>query len=296
MLRHGFAGSVTGALALGLTLAHAQTPPVRVSVEAPGAVAPAVTNAVVTPKPVLAPRPDVERQPSGEAKTWFAEEQESWLTGHLELGLRVSQNKLDTTTDTDGSFIGTIDELKVEDDLTPYNVVVAVNLNRWFGMEGQWDQVEAKTFTDTEDNHSDGSFIADGPCLAFCLRWPATRYLTPYVEGGWAFLKADFDEEAWWALGYASPDDYVQDGSPSESPNGKTRDFVVENEKGTLLAFGAMVRLYHAWWLDFQVRQVDLDADVHYTISVDDNVIDDRGVTTIPLSYTATSLGVRYAF
>jgi opacity protein-like surface antigen len=222
---------------------------------------------------------------------------ERWLSNRLEIGLRFAQVKLDDPTREDG-FVGTINELSEDRSSLPYNVVLGLRCNSYLGMNMMWDSLRAKTHTTSDNRHSDGAFTDDGPTFTLVGSYPLPHGVTPYVECGLHLVSADFDAEQWWALGYASPSSHASLGSPGVSRGGLRRYMETESDSATGFAWGLglLIALSEHCRLDLAVRHVEADGEAHFYIKQGGQMLHDRGLHSIPLSYTAYCVGMRYAF
>lgn len=220
-----------------------------------------------------------------------------WMRDRLEIGLRFAQVKLDDPAHEAG-FVGTINELREDQSSLPYNVVLGLRYNSYLGMNMMWDSLRAETHTDSDNRHSDGAFTDDGPTFTLVGSYPLPHGLTPYVECGLHLVSADFDAEQWWALGYSSPSAYASLGSPGVSRGGLRRYMETESDSATGFAWGAglLIALSEHCRLDLAVRHLEADAEAHFYIKQGGQMLHDRGLHAIPLSYTAYCVGMRYAF
>ena len=96
-------------------------------------------------------------------------------------------------------------------------------------------------------------------------------------------------------MGYGY-DDWVASGMPGTPYNGKTR---VMDPKDTIGFAATADCAYHfspRWSADLYARYINAVFDNHYTILINGSVIDDKGVTRIPMSNIVLGVGVKYAF
>jgi hypothetical protein len=242
------------------------------------------------------------------------------LGDRIHIGLRSMSFSLDETSRVgqNNNYLGTIDELSEVQDTSLANVTLGFYPIRNLGVEYRRDEVRAKTFTDTENNHSDGDFVVDGPIFLAIARLPLDQIVTlfnkasgnesidhnttahkfasrfiPYIGIGITGLSGKFEADTWWANGYDSPESWQELGSPEGViRNGHTREIKVTDEKvGTYFVYGISLRVIDNFYADFSFSQVSVDLttdfslDGHYQYS-----------STIPMSYTSTSIGIRYYF
>lgn len=230
---------------------------------------------------------------------------DSYIKGHLEIGLRWASHELDTPTKYDPktglAFIGTISELQEDDSFALYPVIT-YNFTKWFGFGFTWDSLSATAHTaHTNDKHNDGEFTTKGPTLSAILTIPLfDGKFVPYGEIGGNFASADFDAEYWWEYGYGSPADYQSMGSPKDGRprNGKHRVIEAKEATKTGLVYGYGAKLYFTenLCLDLAYRHVNADADTLFYVRSSGRRITAAVPTKIPLDYSMFTAGLRYAF
>ncbi len=243
---------------------------------------------------VIAAMPRTEKWNESATSDGFAAR---WLRNHLEIGLRFTRVELDDPVREEG-FVGTIDTLTEQQSAIPYNVVLGLRYNAYLGIDMAWDRLRAEARTDSDNHHADGAFTDNGPTFMLVGSYPLPYGLTPYVECGLHLATADFDAEQWWALGYASPASHASLGSPGTSRGGLRRHMATESDSATGFAWGAglLIALSEHCRLDLAVRHLDIDAETHFYITQGGQLLHERGLHPIPLSYTAYCVGMRYAF
>ena len=106
-------------------------------------------------------------------------------------------------------------------------------------------------------------------------------------------LSGEFDADTWWANGYSSPESWESLGSPEGIiRNGHTREIKVTDEDvGMYFVYGISMRVIDNFYADFSFSKVDVDLSADFSL---DGVY--QYSRTIPMSYTSTSLGIRYYF
>ena len=243
------------------------------------------------------------------------------LGDRIHIGLRSMTFSLEDTSRAgqgfDNYYLGTIDELHEIQDSSLANVTLGFYPIRNLGIEYRRDEVRARTTTDTDDNHSDGDFVVDGPVFLGIARLPLDQIVTlfnqssvddaykdgatyniarriiPYIGIGKAGLEGEFQADTWWANGYASPAAWESLGSPEGViRNGHTREIKVTDEDvGIYLVYGLSLRVIDNFYADFSFSQVDVDLSADYSL---DGAY--QYTRTIPMSYSSTSLGIRYYF
>ncbi len=244
------------------------------------------------------------------------------LGDRIHIGLRRMSFSLDETSrvgqDFDDYFLGTIDELHEVQDTSLANVTLGFYPIRNLGVEYRRDEVRAKTTTDTDNNHSDGDFVVDGPVFLAVARLPLDQAVTlfnmasgndtadhdtaahnfarrfiPYIGLGIAGLSGSFEADTWWGNGYSSPESWEALGSPEGIiRNGHTRAInVTDEDVGMYLVYGISIRIIDNFFADFSFSKVDVDLTADFVL---DEVY--QYTRTIPMSYTSTSIGIRYYF
>lgn len=308
----------------------ATTKPTKVPVAEKTTIKPATA---VTPSTTTSKLPETtSNQPAdyytGKPKNgWTSTVAHEYKTMHellgdrIHIGLRSMTFSLEDTSRAgqgfDNYYLGTIDELHEIQDSSLANVTLGFYPIRNLGIEYRRDEVRARTTTDTDDNHSDGDFVVDGPVFLGIARLPLDQIVTlfnqssvddaykdgatyniarriiPYIGIGKAGLEGEFQADTWWANGYASPAAWESLGSPEGViRNGHTREIKVTDEDvGIYLVYGLSLRVIDNFYADFSFSQVDVDLSADYSL---DGAY--QYTRTIPMSYSSTSLGIRYYF
>ena len=225
---------------------------------------------------------------------------EQWVQDRLEMGLHFSVVALQSPNKwndaTGQGFVGTISHLDEEQSFWPYNLSIAYFLNPYFGIDLQWERLEAKAVTNTDDHHVDGTYKANGPSFLLVGRLPLEYGLAPYVEAGLNVPSVDFESEDWWRLGYLAPADY-EPGS-GKHYLGKTRymDTDADGVACFTAALGMLWEFRDQWSLDLNLRYVDVNATSHHYSTEKNGDVNDHGDNPIPLAYMAFGAGVVYRF
>jgi hypothetical protein len=242
------------------------------------------------------------------------------IRDRIEIGLRQTEFDLDTTFKNgpgeDDQFLGTIDHLDEETDSSFDKWFIRYFPIPWMGFELATDEVSARTIT-MEDGHSDGVFVAEGNVLTTTARlslgdvlrvvdWASNGFEYPgraayawgdrlrvYYGVGSADFSVDFDEDTWWALGYPSEQEWLDDGSPTSRSGGRRRKIDCTDESGDVTTLGFSVYLTRYLFLDFYTRDMELSSDATY-----DRSDATAGPITrpIPLDNKATGFGLGFVF
>ncbi len=219
------------------------------------------------------------------ARATTAEPDQEWWQG-FELGTRVTwtyltDNKrpVSATTESMGSFYGSINQLDVHQDYLPLKVFVAYRFCPYGGLELSWDSLSVKTLT-RSDGHTDGDLNYWGPAFSVFVRYPWEHGLTPYAGAGLSYYFVNFDEDPQWHR-------------PPGRPLVQTLDF--DRTWGALVYAGIIWTFAEQWSADFHLRYTKVQDAVGTHWQGPDGR-DYGGEPHIPLSNITTGLGVRYSF
>jgi len=239
--------------------------------------------------------------------TTFLDQMAEFFAVHLEIGAGIASYSL-SENQGDGRFLGTIDELRPESD-SFFFPVVGLYLGRYIGLECRYEKYEARTYTDTDDNHSDGTVKVSGPVASLVGRLPldtvtglfsssepvnkwASR-VVPFVGIGRTFFDESLNAAPWWARGYSSPERYEAAGSPDHNNHGYFRSFKMREQQADILLVGASILLGKSLSLNATWTQADLDFDSSYHLA---GQSDSGREGTIPFHYATTTIDLRYRF
>ena len=223
----------------------------------------------------------------------------SHLADHLEIGTRMVFFSLEETS---GEFIGTIDGLSEEQDAAPLKLFADWLFTPYVGVELTWDKIAGRSVTDTPDQHSDGVLTMSGPVIYAFGRYPfllqldrRSYIIAPYLGLGMAFFSSEFEEDAWWGLGYNNEAQWQAAGSPSTSNNGYTRRIDVDDSTGFTVAAGCAFQVSHGFSVDLYWRYIDAETDAVYTRERE-GIGSETFTGHFPMASTGYGLGIRYAF
>lgn len=214
-----------------------------------------------------------------------AEPVKEWWQG-FELGTRVTwtyltDNKriVSATSESMGSFYGSINQLDVNQDYLPLKLFVDYSFCPKGGIELSWDSLSVQTIT-RSDRHTDGNLNLCGPALSVFARCPLDYGLTPYAGAGLAYYSVNFDEDADWH-------------APPGRPEIQTMDF--DHTWGALIYGGLIWTFAEHWSADLYLRYTKVqDAVGTHWAGPDGDAY--NGEPHIPLSNITTGLGLRYNF
>ena len=287
------------------------------------------TNQTVIQKSSDAPATEVIAFPEGSSDDdWKSDifsaynRMHELLGDRLHIGLRTMTFDLDDESRVgqgyNNYYLGWIDQLRDQQDSSWGNLTLGIYPVRNFGIEYRYDKVVARTFNTTGNPHSDGNFEVDGPIFLAVARLPLDQVVTlfnkvsgkstgnqnttvykiarrfiPYVGIGYADLSGSFDADTWWENGYESPESWRSLGSPEGTIyNGCTREIRVTGEDvDHYFVFGLSILIIDGFYADISYSKVDVDLTADYTYNRAY-----RYTRTIPMSYSSTSIGLRYYF
>lgn len=180
----------------------------------------------------------------------------------LDIGFRTTRHKLKETDrgePFDGSFIGSIDQLRLLPDESPsYQLVFRYAPIPYAGIGYQTDELVIRTQTSIprerriSDRDTDGNLILKGSMPFVFVRYNILNWIEPYAEYGRASFDNSFDPDPWWF-------------------SGGYREFVVEDSTRTSYwSVGLGVTIGKHIVLDFYTRSIKIDVDAIYYFRGDD--------------------------
>ena len=194
---------------------------------------------------------------------------DTWIKDRLSLGLGVSWSVLtDAERPQDWSrrktFLGYIWKLEDEDQ-----VGVVPELRYWatpyLRLALSLDHVSGRTRNFNLEKHSDGVAELWGPQLLVEGLYPLcddTVFL--HAGAGVCYDFADFEEVAWWNLGYGSEADWNARGRTGKTRLNYFREIRVDDAFGWTLAAGASWRPHPRFELDLSVRHTWIEPDCQF--------------------------------
>jgi len=200
-----------------------------------------------------------ERQPE---LLWFERTEPAWepevmpwWKNRFEIGTRMTSYSLkDTSRPMDNRFLGSINELKEDQDYAPYKFFANVWLLKWLGAGISYEKVSAMTWTvePGEESYSDGTFVMDGPIFSALAAWPNRTRFTPFAELGWMAMSGSFEEDPAWANAHGRLN--------------YQRFEIVEKKGGDVWGFGCAIQLYRQVELDFIFRRLKASVVVDHIL------------------------------
>lgn len=222
-----------------------------------------------------------------------------FFSGHLELGLGLATYSLRGTQPGE-RFLGSIDELKEESGM-PVRPSLGWSFCRFAALQLDYEEYRGRTYTDTENNHSDGIVVLKGPVAYLVGRAPLDAFMDdpprwasrviPLGGVGYTFMDASMDTASWWGLGYDSPEQYQALGSPSDRNNGYYRSFKLDDAYTVTYMLGVSAKVTDRIAVDVTWTRADVDIDAAFYLR--DNL---GGKGTIPFHYDSFTAGLKYLF
>ena len=251
--------------------------------------------AATAPTRARSERPPVYTEsPLDRTAAFYKQYIDPYVAERLIVGLRLVNNKLKETSrpaDRDGgrTFLGYINEIE-QQEKSGVRPFVGYQFCPYFSVELSEDEVAART-RNYNNGMSDGVLRMSGPVFTATVRYPVTDYLSPYVGLGYAPWSASFDHDAWWRLGYSSPETYAALGSPDEALS-MGRLIEVEGDSATFFTLGLAVRLHRRARLDVMMRQIDMTSKARFYHDFSGNkVLEREGEFTLKHSTYGVALG-----
>jgi hypothetical protein len=262
--------------------------PVEVPAVTNAPPAPAVTNAPpvveVVPVPVVPVLPLVTNVPpevvvdeDSPARAW---KDTSWQLGTRYLDVQLEEKTRGTPFNN--SYFGSIATLAEDQDSAPDKLYLQYRIMKspiWIGVSR--DHVRAETLDDmtgdgvADPGSGDGTADLSGFIPYIQVVWDNKTRLTPYVQVGYGFYKADFEENAWGGGGYHRVD---LEGSVN----------------GLELAGGLHVRLYKNLAADLFAKSMQIDDVKGAWYTAYGRVR--GGDVVLTMSYVAYGAGISYRF
>ena len=249
-------------------------------------------------KPEPVPEPWQPPPPRGQTRAWQQDVEAAWnrfrgsVSDRLEIGTRITAfHLLDSTSP---SFVGTINGLAESQSLGPWKIFIDWFFHPNAGGEFMWDYLRVETRT--LEGVTDGDWTLSGPVFSAVGRYPNETQWTPYAGLGFALYNAGFDPAAWWHLGFHSPEEWIAEGSPSESTSGLTQTMQPKDPIGFMFQGGCTYEFSEGWLLDLHAHYTHVNIDDFHVLSVEGTPVDQRGTYHIPLSHYIIGIGIRYSF
>ncbi len=223
----------------------------------------------------------------------IASAEPSYLSGALEIGLRVSYFTFRDPTQKSGTsakpYQGytpgiSIFSLYEEQNYMPYPYL-RYNINPYFGIQLGWENIEGRTRTRDEItgelySHSDGNPQLEGPSLLLYGRLPLEDRvapfdaLTPYVGVGVVIFSGDFKHNADWH-------------------NNGQRNIAVDDTTGFLATLGISVEVIENLGLDLSFSYLSASPDAKFWLRGDRQP---RAEWEFPMDSWVFQFGAKFLF
>jgi len=191
------------------------------------------------------------------------------------------------------TFLGYINLLNPVPSYVP-RFFIGYHISDYFMLECTHDEVAVRT-VNFNNRLSDGIVRMSGPVLSVIFKFPVHASVVPYLGLGLAPWKARFDHDAWWTLGWQSPELYAEAGSPPVTQDARRRIIAVDDDTAFTILGGLKFKLDRHLTLDARVRWHALSSKaVFYQVQDGVRVMSDTG--SFDFEYIAYSLGVSFLF
>lgn len=211
-------------------------------------------------------------------------------------GRSVSSTLQDTErpADRDGgaTFIGYVNKLEeVESRTTQF--VVGYNLSRYLSVEYSEGEIAARTRNYNNDL-SDGVVRMSGPVYTAVARYPLFDRIIPFIGISYAPWDGEFEHDAWWQLGWPSPENYAAAGSPYRT-TGMSRTIEVEGDTCRTLTYGVAVKLHRHVEIEFLMRELELETEARFYHTIDGTRTLER-TGSFPLDHKSYGIALKAIF
>ncbi len=219
----------------------------------------------------------------------------SALQTRLSVGVRGTGFRLEdrdrnpnATSAAQGSFYGSITELKARQDLWPYKFFADYLFCPYGGLELTWDRVGADTIT-RQDGHNDGTVIANAPLLGAFGRYPNDTGFVPYAGIGVGYAFTHFEPDYHWTHAI------LPNGDFKAGPDWR-QSFDMRDSWSWFLYAGLSVALNANWALDLYVRHEELNLHATHSTYVGTTLTSGPTDFSLPFRNDALGIGARYSF
>lgn len=173
-----------------------------------------------------------------------------------------------------GSFIGSINELKVDQQYMPVHPYFQALKSFDEFLLGVGLSYDSWTVATEDGGGGDGNVEMDAWTIYLVGRVVADSKFHPFAELGWAMYNNDFDPDPIW---YA----------------GGRRNFVFDDAAGLHLAAGCDYLITDSWSANIYLRYVDIELDGSYIFRGDSRPPEPF---VFPMEHVAYGLGLSYTF
>jgi outer membrane protein W len=198
------------------------------------------------------------------------------LKGKLEIGTRSTSYDFDQTQKGDratraGTYFGTINKLKPEDDSSPTRLYIQYAFVEYLGIGVTWDDVKLATKDGPTPEETDGNVTVDSTYLYLFGRYPNKTHLVPFAEVGMGLHDIGFDADPNWA---------------------RRNSLTLSDEDALFYSLGL------EYWFTPNLSVNILQRQTSFTTTGEWKNIDGRKPSPVEmkLDHTVTGFGVKYTF
>lgn len=219
-----------------------------------------------------------------------------YIENRLELGFHIIHHNLRDTSrpeNRDETFLGYINRLESHDEpvFAPF---VRYHVHDYVRVSLAYDRITART-RNFNNRLSDGNVVLSGPIFGVDVDYELPHGFTPYASIGYAFWSGSFDHDAWWTLGWSSPEAYEAAGRPNASQTGRRRFIRVQDERSLVWTVGCAYTFIDRFSLDVMARYVSVTTRAQAFFGPADNPAPGPA-GSFPMSHYSIGLGATYTF
>jgi hypothetical protein len=203
---------------------------------------------------------------------------ERYIHDRLEIGTRITSASVDETKRGDsetreGTYFGSINEMKVEEESGPTKWFLQYRLHTYVGVGMTFDELTLVTKDGPSEANTDGDFSIDSSYYYIYLRYPLPYGFVPYIEYGRGSHDVSFSPESNWSRRNSI---YVYDSSVD----------------ATFYSIGLEYHISRNFSVHVMQRWTDYSFDAEW------RNIDGRTPTrfTVNMDQSVTGFGVKYTF
>jgi hypothetical protein len=226
-----------------------------------------------------------------------AEHPFAFLEDRLVLGVRVLRHTLSDSRRPEDpnrqeTFLGFINELNLQTNQT-FALFAEYHVHPYVYLELSHDRVEART-KNFNNQLSDGNVVMSGLIFTVNAQYPVHERITPFAGIGLAPWSASFSHDAWWTLGWPSPEAYDAAGRPG-TDRGRRRVIDVGGSTGIVYTAGVRFEPADHFQISVLARYIDIETDATFLSGPSNNLTPQlRG--DFPLSHRSFGVTLAYRF
>ncbi|MCC5843641.1 MAG: outer membrane beta-barrel protein [Verrucomicrobia bacterium] len=221
----------------------------------------------------------------------------AFLEDRLVLGIRVLRHTLSESSRPEDpnrqeTFLGFINELDLQSDQT-FALFAEYHVNPYVFLELSHDRIEART-KNFNNQLSDGNVEMSGLIFSVNAQYTVYDRITPFAGIGLAPWSASFNHDAWWTLGWPSPEAYNEAGRPG-TDRGRRRVIDVGGSTGIVYTAGVRFEPADHFQISVLARYIDIETDATFLSGPSNNLTPQlRG--DFPLSHRSFGITLAYRF